>query len=77
MPALMVTAGKDPVLLPVMSRGMEDLVRKSAARETQESSQVVLNESNSHSLSIADSKPEQRAHRGVRTLDSDGQARGS
>ncbi|KAM4559632.1 bifunctional epoxide hydrolase 2 [Odontesthes bonariensis] len=26
MPALMVTAGKDPVLLPVMSRGMEDLI---------------------------------------------------
>jgi len=27
MPALMVTAGKDQVLLPAFSKGMEDLVR--------------------------------------------------
>ncbi|MED6279600.1 Bifunctional epoxide hydrolase 2 [Characodon lateralis] len=26
MPALMVTAGKDPVLLPALSHGMEDLI---------------------------------------------------
>lgn len=26
MPALMVTTGKDPVLLPVFSKGMEDLI---------------------------------------------------
>ena len=28
MPALMVTAGKDQVLLPAFTKGMEDLVRK-------------------------------------------------
>lgn len=28
MPALMVTAGKDPVLLPVFATGMEKLVRR-------------------------------------------------
>ena len=27
MPALMVTTGKDPVLLPVFSKGMENMVR--------------------------------------------------
>lgn len=32
MPALMVTAGKDFVLLPALSKGMEDMVGESSSR---------------------------------------------
>lgn len=33
-PALMVTTGKDQILVPELSKGMEDLVRKPASRRS-------------------------------------------
>lgn len=70
-PALMVTAGQDPVLLPSLSEGMEDRVRKTR-RHARRLSMIDANVAHF----CLDPQPVQRPHRGVWTLDAVGQTGG-
>lgn len=67
-PALMVTAGHDPVLLPSFSEGMEDLVRKTCSNARR----LAISGANLTHFCL-DPESEQRPHRGVWTLDAVGQ----
>lgn len=67
-PALMVTAGHDPVLLPSLSEGMEDRVRKTRWNARR----LLIIDANLNHFCL-DPESEQRPHRGVWTLDAVGQ----
>lgn len=78
----MLTAGKDSVLLPVLSKGMEELVRMGGAdrsvvaRGRRLARLQSLSSKCRRDSVLAGAQPEARTHRGLRTLDSDGQAGG-
>lgn len=61
-PALMVTAGKDEILVPALSKGMEDLVSKTAKQQHDSQSQITGDEPACVCSLIADPEPEQRTH---------------
>lgn len=68
-PALMVTAGHDPILLPSLSEGMEKTVSLNPAQTFA----IFWFASVNVTRLCLDPESEQRTHRGVRTLDADGQ----